>query len=134
MGEVFVKVHNMIWQGQIVSSPVKSAESIAQHYAAALNLEAEAEDYGVPEHLALLDAFYHAVGAGSGKFTSSGCTVGECKLWAYLHIVVPLQPSCLARCAGLRQFYDSFAALPETQGILNGTGAAPGKFAPLFSN
>ena len=114
MGEVFVKVHNMVWQGQIISSPATSAESIAERYAAALNLEAEAEDYGIPEHLALLDACHHAVGAGSGKFTSSGCTVGECKLWAYLHVAVPLQPGCLAKCTGLRQIYESFAVLPGT--------------------
>ena len=78
--------------------------------------------------LGLLENFYRNCngghsggGGGTGKFTESGCTVGECKLFSSLHCVFMIDPSVFddPQFTGVNTFYQRFKALPETQTILN---------------
>ena len=76
--------------------------------------------------LGLLENFYRNCndghsGGGTGKFTESGCTVGECILFSSLHCVFMIDPSVFGdpQFTGVNTFYQRFKALPETQTILN---------------
>ena len=83
--------------------------------------------FGIYVILGLLENFYrncnggHSGGGGTGKFTESGCTVGECKLFSSLHCVFMIDPSVFddPQFTGVNTFYQRFKALPETQTILN---------------
>jgi glutathione S-transferase len=90
------------------------------------------KDFGIGVYLQLLEEFYAKCAAGDGKFTTSGCTVGECKLWATLHMLKMIKEDVLAPFAGVLRFYTRFSAEPEAQKILT-TGGAMGKpFAQYF--
>ena len=80
--------------------------------------------------MSLLETFYRKCNNGhgvnesnrtEGKFTESGCTVGEIKLWTSLHSVYMIDASVFDDPAfvGVTAFYQRFKALPETQTILN---------------
>jgi len=56
-----------------------------------------------------------------GKFTTSGCTVGECKLWCSLHSLTLIEPTVLDEYTGLKAFYKRFQEETATQNILNGS-------------
>ena len=43
-------------------------------------------DQGLAVYLTYLERFHGTSGAGEGKFTASGISVGECKLWTTLHV------------------------------------------------
>jgi len=81
------------------------------------------KDFGIYVILELLEKFYTKCNHGgtTGKFTDSGCTVGECKLWTSLHCVHMIDPSVLddPQCMGVNAFYKRFKSLPATQKILN---------------
>eukprot|EP00439_Symbiodinium_sp_Y106_P057305 s453_g8.t1 len=68
-------------------------------------------------------AFYKSSGGTGGKFTSSGITVGECKLFSTLHAMKLAKDDILADYAELSGFYDRFAAEAATQAILKGEGS-----------
>mmetsp|Transcript_50280 Transcript_50280/g.101166 ORF Transcript_50280/g.101166 Transcript_50280/m.101166 type:complete len:223 (-) Transcript_50280:70-738(-) len=89
-------------------------------------------NFGVRVFLKLLEAFYTKCAVGGGKFTSSGTTVGECKLFASLHAVKLIKDDILAGFPGLSAFYERFAAEAPTQAILQGTGKMPGQFDQYF--
>lgn len=89
-------------------------------------------NFGVRVFLRLLEAFHAKCGVEGGKFTSSGTTVGECKLFATLHTLKLIKDDILTDFPGLSSFYDRFAAEEATQAILNGTGKMPGQFAQYF--
>ena len=86
------------------------------------------KDNGIPAYL----SFIEKLPSDGGKFTSSGCTVGECKLFAVLHILVSIQPSVLASFPGVQAFYTRFAALEPTKGVLAGTLNMPGPWVNYF--
>merc|ERR1712228_534610 len=86
------------------------------------------QNFGIKVYLGLLEKFYTKCGVGEGKFTKSGITVGECKLFAMLHACKMIKGGALDGYAGVKAFYDRFAALERTQAILAGTGKMPGVF------
>jgi len=90
--------------------------------------------FGIYVFLDLLEKFCQNCGlAKEGKFTSSGCTVGECKLWASLYVVCLIRPEILdvAKYPGLSAFYKRFEQEPATQTILSGTKSG-GKLGQYF--
>eukprot|EP00931_Biecheleriopsis_adriatica_P094401 TRINITY_DN68056_c0_g1_i1.p1 TRINITY_DN68056_c0_g1~~TRINITY_DN68056_c0_g1_i1.p1 ORF type:complete len:336 (+),score=51.53 TRINITY_DN68056_c0_g1_i1:67-1074(+) len=89
-------------------------------------------NFGMKVFLKLLEAFYTKCGGEAGKFTSSGKTVGECKLFSSLHALKLIKDDILAAYPGLTAFYDRFAAEAPTQAILNGTGKMSGTFSQYF--
>lgn len=78
--------------------------------------------FGVYTFLGLLEAFLSKCqGEGravSGHFTASGCTVGECKLWASLHCLFMIDPAVFDGFGDLKAFYERFKKEPATQNIL----------------
>lgn len=58
--------------------------------------------------------------AAPNKFTSCGCTVGECKLFASLFCLVAIEPDLLANYEALKHFYEAFLAESATQAVLSG--------------
>jgi len=89
-------------------------------------------NFGIKVFLKLLEGFYANCGGTGGKFTSSGTTVGECKLFATLHTCKLIKDGLLTSYPGLSRLYDRFAAEEKTQAILKGTGKMPGEFAQYF--
>lgn len=83
-------------------------------------------NYGVPVYFTLLEDYYKACAAGDGKFTSSGTTVGECKLFASLHTCKMIQDNIIDSFPGLKAFYTRFENLEKTKEILT-TGGKMGK-------
>jgi hypothetical protein len=89
-------------------------------------------DFGLKVFLSLLDKFYTKCNAGDGKFTQSGITVGECKLFTTLHICKLMKDDILDAYLGLKAFYERFLTLEKTQAVMNGTGKMPGVFNKYF--
>lgn len=89
--------------------------------------------FGVKVFLALIDKFYTKCNAGDGKFTKSGVTVGECKLFTMLHACKLNRDDCLENYAGVKAFYERFCNLEKTQAVMTGTtGKMPGTFNKYF--
>ncbi|CAK9021159.1 unnamed protein product [Durusdinium trenchii] len=80
-------------------------------------------NFGLKVYLQLLEAFYERCGAQSGKFTSSGVTVGECKLFSTLHALKLIQENILKDYPGLSNFYTRFASEAATQSVLKDGGS-----------
>lgn len=74
--------------------------------------------YGYPMFLKLNEDYYNKLKAGEGKFTSSGTTVGECKLFSSLHALVLIKPDILDKFPGVKKFYDTFMAYPKTKDFM----------------
>jgi len=88
--------------------------------------------FGIKVFLGLLDKFYTKCNAGDGKYTKSGITVGECKLFTMLHACKLIKDDCLENYAGVKAFYERFSKLEKTEAVLNGTGKMPGTFNKYF--
>merc|ERR1711871_1486572 len=79
------------------------------------------KDQGLAVFLQLLERCYATCGDG-GRFTRAGCSVGECKLFSSLHVLVMLRPEVLDGFPGLKEFYTRFAAEPATKDFLDTGG------------
>lgn len=88
--------------------------------------------YGAHVYLTQLDDYYTKLGLGGGKFTTTGRTVGECKLFSSLHALVMCKSDILSKYAGLTAFYDRFKGEKETAACLENGGNYPHKFAQYF--
>ena len=72
--------------------------------------------YCIKDHFDNLDKFHASCGTSSdGKFTSSGTTIGECKLFAMLHACVMAKPTALDANPATKAFYERFLKEPQTQ-------------------
>eukprot|EP00929_Paragymnodinium_shiwhaense_P112188 TRINITY_DN80449_c0_g1_i1.p1 TRINITY_DN80449_c0_g1~~TRINITY_DN80449_c0_g1_i1.p1 ORF type:complete len:253 (+),score=64.14 TRINITY_DN80449_c0_g1_i1:80-760(+) len=89
---------------------------------------------GLHVYLTHLEKFYTTAGKGEGKFTASGKTIGECKLWATLHMLKMLKDDIFANYPGLKAFYDAFGALKETQSVITTGAKFPEPFKQYFVN
>ncbi|CAE7421142.1 GST1 [Symbiodinium natans] len=96
------------------------------------NEQTHNRNFGFKVYLKLLEAFYKASGGSGGKFTTSGVTVGECKLFSTLHALKLIKDNILADYPELAGFYDRFAGEDATQAILKGEGKMPGTFDQYF--
>lgn len=89
---------------------------------------------GCAAYLAYLEGFHATCGAGSGRYTTSGTTVGEIKLFATLHMLVMLKPDCLDACSAVKKFYETVLALPAAKAVLENGSKFPGPFLQFFVN
>ena len=94
--------------------------------------EAHSSTYGIHVYFKQLDEFYDKCGVGSGKFTSTGCTVGECKLFQVLHALVMCKADVMNNYPGLAAFYERFKNEKATQEVMNGGGNYPHEFKTYF--
>lgn len=76
---------------------------------------------GLQVYLAQFEAFYAACGGKDGKFTSTGSTIGEIKLFATLHIVRVLQADVFSAYPNLTSFMDFYTANEKVKGVIDGT-------------
>ena len=91
--------------------------------------------FGVKVYLKQLDDYYKKCGNGieGGKFTSTGTTIGECKLFSTLHACVMCKGEELLKdfpC--VLSFYKRFLNERETQAIIADGGNYPHKFSQYF--
>ena len=90
-------------------------------------------EQGLHANLDSLDAFAaRGAAARGGRFTETGTTVGECKLFATLHTLRLIEPEVLRPHARLDEFYEGFAEHPATRSVLERGGAMPGPFEQYF--
>jgi len=89
--------------------------------------------FGITVFLRLLEDFYGSCAAGEGKFTATGTTVGECSLFAKLHMLVLIKADVLDSFPGLLAFYQRLLNSPETQEILSDGGKMQKPFAQYFT-
>jgi hypothetical protein len=57
----------------------------------------------------------------AGKFTTSGNSIGECKLFSTLHTLKMCEPTVLDSYARLGEFYERFGELGETKAVTKDT-------------
>merc|ERR1712086_801188 len=88
--------------------------------------------FGIKVFLDLLEKFYTKCNAGEGKYTKSGISVGECKLFTMMHACVMQHGEVLGNHAGVKAFYERFRELEKTQAVMTGTGKMPGEFKQYF--
>lgn len=121
------KVQNTIFQKDKCSA--EELEAVWSNADAAKNNAG----FGLPVYLGSLEKYLKTCApAAEGAFTASGVSVGECKLFATLHIMKALKDDVLAGFPGLASFYDTFAAREETKGVLAGTLNMTGPFQQYF--
>mmetsp|Transcript_83860 Transcript_83860/g.164204 ORF Transcript_83860/g.164204 Transcript_83860/m.164204 type:complete len:230 (+) Transcript_83860:77-766(+) len=89
-------------------------------------------EFNVSTYLYLLEEFLSKHGCGDGKFTTTGTTVGECKLWSSLHALKLIKDDVLAKFPGLTAFYTRFCAEPAAAGILANGGKMEKPFHQYF--
>ena len=93
------------------------------------------ENYGINVYLRQLEDFYEQCGEAheGGKFTTTGTTIGECKLFSSLHACVMIKGELLLKTyPGVLSFYKRFLQEKETQSILIDGGNYPHVFAQYF--
>ena len=91
--------------------------------------------YGVKVYFKQLDDFYKQCGneVESGKFTSTGTTIGECKLFSSLHACVMIKgEELLNSFPGVLSFYKRFLNEKATQDIIANGGNYPHLFSQYF--
>merc|ERR1712241_1422631 len=84
--------------------------------------------YGIKVYLKQLEYFYNQCGFDmkDGKFTSSGTTTGECKLFSSLHACVMVKGEDLFKEFGcVMSFYKRFLNENATQSIISDGGNYP---------
>lgn len=82
---------------------------------------AHSGESGLKVHLGNLENLMTKSGQ-SNKYTESGRSVGEMKLWSMLHQMMNCDNSILNDFKGLKAFYDTMLAKEQTKKILNGDG------------
>ena len=114
-----------IYQKLVKAQPTIFARDKPPADVEALWLDADASkhnaQYSVPIYLSKIEKMTGPSSAFSDRFTESGVSVGECKLFAVLHACKLVKPDVLDKFAKLKAFYARFAALEETKGIIAGT-------------
>jgi len=87
---------------------------------------------GLKVYLGLLEKFHAGCGHEAGRFTASGVSIGECKLFATLHCLKLIRKDVLEGYPALAAFYGRFGALKETKSVVESGGAFPGPFEQYF--
>ena len=91
--------------------------------------------YGIKVYCKQLDDFYKQCGhdVQSGKFTSTGTTIGECKLFSSLHACVMIKTvEILKDFPCVLSFYKRFLNEKATQDIILNGGNYPNIFSQYF--
>ncbi|GMH67081.1 hypothetical protein TrST_g532 [Triparma strigata] len=79
-------------------------------------------DQGIHANLFLMNSFAskHGADTKTGGLTSTGTTVGECKLFSTLHSLTMIEPRVLDNYSKLGVFYEGFLERKETREVLEG--------------
>ena len=91
--------------------------------------------YGIKVYCKQLDDFYKQCGheLERGIFTSTGTTIGECKLFSSLHACVMIKgEDILKDFSGVLSFYRRFLNEKETKSIMDDGGNYPHIFSQYF--
>ena len=88
-------------------------------------------EQGVAVYLSHLERFHGACDNGVA-YTSSGNTVGECKLFAMLHALKLIKDDALAGFPKVETFYSHFAAMPASKAVLDDGSKFPSAFLQYF--
>ena len=113
----------------------KGKEKERESFWGMTNIKTHNSFYGIRVYLQQLDDFYKQCGqtTETGKFTSTGTTVGECKLFSSLHACVMIKGEDLLKdFPGVFSFYRRFLNEKATQQILIDGGNYPHVFAQYF--
>lgn len=76
---------------------------------------------GLHVYLAQFEEFFTKRGGKDGKFTRSGKTVGELKLFATLQCIVYVKSDVLSNYPNLLAFMQKLSEAPQVKGVLEGT-------------
>merc|ERR1712216_680969 len=76
---------------------------------------------GLLVYLQQFEDFYTKRGGKDGKFTRSGTTIGELKLWATLQVVLKVKSDVLDSYPNLSAFTKKLSETPQGKGLLEGT-------------
>jgi hypothetical protein len=76
---------------------------------------------GLLVYLQQFEDFYTNRGGKDGKFTRSGITIGEIKLWATLQAVLFVKSDVLSSYPNLSAFMKRLSETPQGKGLLEGT-------------
>lgn len=87
---------------------------------------------GVRVHLRMLEEYYNKNSPVAGAFTTSGVTVGECKLFVTLTMLKLMRDDCLTDFPGLAAFYDRLNADEKTLSVLQTGAKMPQPFKQYF--
>jgi len=82
--------------------------------------------------LGMLDKYHAGTGYDAGRFTKSGVTVGECKLFTMLHALKMIKDDVLKEYTALSSFYNRFRELEPTVAMIESGGNMPDKFIQYF--
>eukprot|EP00930_Biecheleria_cincta_P056712 TRINITY_DN42787_c0_g1_i1.p1 TRINITY_DN42787_c0_g1~~TRINITY_DN42787_c0_g1_i1.p1 ORF type:complete len:252 (+),score=54.68 TRINITY_DN42787_c0_g1_i1:70-825(+) len=74
---------------------------------------------GLLVYLDQLEDFYKKCGGSGAKFTSTGTTVGEIKLFATLYLCTLIQPDVLAKHSNVNAFVKNFLANPKAKVVMD---------------
>ena len=88
-------------------------------------------DQGLGVFLNQLERFHGACDNGAA-YTSSGNSVGECKLFAMLHALKLIKDDVLEGFEKVNQFYGNFAAMPASKAVLDDGSRFPHAFLQYF--
>jgi hypothetical protein len=115
------------------NDPGLTAEQLEQFWKGS-NATEHNKQFGISDHLDHIEKFHSLCDTSSdGKFTSSGTTVGECKLFTNLHSCVMARPACLEAHPAVEKFYLAFLELEQTQDIVKTGGKMKRPFEQYFS-
>ena len=107
-------------------------DGIAEAFWQPCDITSHNKNFTLPAFLQLTEEFYVANGCVDGKFTSTGCTGGECKLFVVLHALVMMSPDVLAPFPGLSAFYDRVLATEEAKALISTGGNFPEPMPQYF--
>lgn len=87
-----------------IMAPDKSVEDFEMLWTGA-DRQAHSNSQGMPVYLTQFEEYYAKVGGAEGKFTSSGITIGEIKLYSTLALLLLIDNGVLENYPGVLQFY-----------------------------
>ena len=109
-----------------------SSEELEQLWSKKVDLGAHNRNQGLHVNLSLMDRFGGPKAHRTGKFTESGVTVGECKLFSTLHALVMIDETVLQDYPGLSAFYGRFGDSKATRAVVETGANMPAAFKQYF--
>lgn len=97
----------------------KSAEEY-QKFINGADKDTHSNAQGLQVYLAQFEDYFTKVGGKDGKFTSSGMTIGEIKLFVTLQLLVMVKADALSAYTNLSKFVSNFTGNGKVAAILEG--------------
>lgn len=103
-----------------IMAPGKSAEEY-EKFISGGDKNTHSNSQGLVVYLQQFEDFYAKRGGKDGKFTRSGVTVGELKLWATLQVILKVKADVLSSYPNLTAFTKRLSETPQGKGLLEGS-------------